>query len=82
MSPSGQLKHKQVWKMLDKCAPGWTKIEHDHDWRIDYNGLTFWNFPLGNRKMKTKEVQIHWVRKLAKTLKIEKCAKRALPQIA
>jgi hypothetical protein len=82
MSPSGQLKHAQVWKMLNKCAPGWTKIEHTHDYRIDYNGRTMYSFPLGNRKMKRGEVQIHFVRKLARVLDIEDCAKEVLPQLA
>ena len=81
MSPAGQLPHSKVWKMLDECAPGWTKRKQAHHYRIDHGDKTMSNFPFGDHSKKTTEVQVHWVRKLARVLGIEDCAKRVLPQL-
>lgn len=67
--------------MLNECAPGWTKRKQTHHYRIDYGDKTMWNFPFGDRGKKTPKVQVHQVRKLARVLGIEECAKRVLPQL-
>jgi hypothetical protein len=81
MSPSGQLPHSKVWKMLDKCAPGWTKQKQQHHYRINYGDRSMWDFPFGKRSDKTTVVQVHFVRKLATALGIYDCAEKVLPQI-
>lgn len=77
----GQLSHDQVWRMLDECALGWERKETPHHYRITYRDRTFHNFPRGERKRRTLDVQIFWVRKLARHLGIEECARRVLPQL-
>ena len=81
MSPKGQISHKQVWEMLDECAPGWSKVKAPHHYRVYANGEVFMNFPFGDRKAKRTGVQVHWVRKLARHVGILDCAKRVLKQL-
>lgn len=72
MSSFGQVPLKEVWAMLNECAPGHTITETDHYFCIRYNGRTYPSFP------KKKLVDVGHVRKMARHLKITDCAKTHL----
>jgi hypothetical protein len=73
MSSFGQVPLKEIWAMLEKCAPGHTPPhETDHFYRIRFNGLTYASFP------KKKLVDVGHVRKMARHLQILDCAKQFL----
>lgn len=41
MSSFGQVPLKEVFEMLDRCAPGHTRTETDHHYCIRFNGQVF-----------------------------------------
>lgn len=82
MSSFGQVKLSKVWKMLDRCAAGYTVAEQGHNWRVMYRGQTFPNLQLGKRKSKTPEVELGVVQKMLNHLGIDQeCAWGELPQL-
>lgn len=82
MSSFGQVKLAKVWKMLDRCADGYTAVQQGHNWRVMWRGQTFPNLQLGKRKSKTPEVEMGGVEKMVKHLGIDRdCAWHHLPQL-
>ncbi|MFP3941185.1 MAG: hypothetical protein ACLF0P_12820 [Thermoanaerobaculia bacterium] len=82
MSSFGQVKLKKVWKMLDRCAPGYEAVEQGHLWRVMYKDKTFPALQLGKRSSKTPEVELGNVQKMVKHLGVDPwCAWRHLPQL-
>lgn len=75
-----------VWAMLDDCAAGNTKHDHDHSWCIRWRGLTYPDLPLGQhgrgRTTGRAEIQLGHVRQLARQFGIEECAGQHFPSIA
>ena len=72
MSGFGQVPLKDIWEMLDQCAPGHTRHETDHFYRICYGTQTFPNFP------KKRQVDRGYVKKMARHLGVLDCAKNHL----
>ncbi len=83
MAPStGTVKLKQVFRMLDECAPGHSRKEQAHSWRVDFNDRRFPSFQLGKRSRgQEAEITMFHVRKLVRALEIdEDCVRRLLKQ--
>ena len=36
-----------VWRMLDHCLPGYTKLEKPHCWTVKFSGRSYPRIPLG-----------------------------------
>lgn len=81
MTSYGEIKLSKIWKMLGKCAPGYRRFELGHHWKIDFGDRTYTRLPLGKRRSKTPSVQLGHVRKMARHLGIQDCAKKELPQL-
>ena len=82
MSTPKVVAWRDVRKMLDSCAKGWTQKDKLHHRWIDWNGLTCPILPLGKhtkRKKQNYEVQSGKVRNLVWTLEIDHdCATKSL----
>lgn len=73
------VKLKDVWAMLDHCAPGHERAETDHYWRITYGARFYPNFPTGKHgARKSPEIEAGHVRSLVRHLGIEPCARQQL----
>jgi len=59
-----------IQRMLDDCAPGHKIRLTDHFRRVTFGAMIYPSLP------KTKTVEIGHVRKMARYLKIEDCAKK------
>ncbi len=71
MGSFGLVRLADVWKMLDHCANGWTKVGTKHYWCIRWSGRTYPSFPLGDHgSRKNPGIQIGHVRKLVRFLGI------------
>ena len=71
---------KEIWRMLDTCAPNYTKRATDHNWRICWNRMVYPAFPLGpHGARENPEIQLHHVSKLARFLGITECAETQIP---
>lgn len=82
MTSFGQVRLSKVWKMLRKCARGYTRVEQQHKWRIEHEGRTFPDLPLGQHGRDDPEIELGIIRKMIRHLKIDpECAFRYLPQI-
>jgi hypothetical protein len=79
MPSSGTADLKDIFKMLDVCAPEHVRKQADHYWHIKYNGKHYSNFPKGEHGSKNPQIQIGHIRKIIRFFNIEECAKRLLP---
>ena len=74
MSSFGTVGLKEVWAMLDVCAPGYSKKETPHKWRITFNGKTYPSLPLGpHGNRKNPSIQMGHVKNMARHLGILDC---------
>lgn len=80
MTTKGQILLSDVWRMLDRCAPGWTRREGDHKTRITYNGKVYPGFPQGQhgKRPGRAEIQKKHVRDLCEFLGILPCAQERI----
>lgn len=78
MGSTGTVKLNAVWELLNHCAPGHTKKEGDHYWRIYFQGKTYPNFPTG-KHAKNKEIQYGHIKRMIRHLEIEDCARTTMP---
>jgi hypothetical protein len=71
-----------IWKMLDRCAEGYSReLKTHHHW-VRYRGKTFQALPKGRHGAKRPEAQLHHVVGLISHLEIdEDCARREIPQL-
>ena len=79
MPSKGTARLKEIFKMLDECAPGHEKKQADHYWHIKYNGKHYKDFPKGEHGPKNPEIQIGHIRKLIRHFSIEDCTRKFLP---
>ncbi len=65
-----------VWKILDECAPGYSKKASSEYWRIRWNTLTYSRLPVGPHGSKSDRTQVFTghVRALVRHFGIEECA--------
>lgn len=68
--------------MLDACAPGHTRRQVDHYWRVTYGDKVYPTLPTGAKSDKRKEIQHQKVVKMVQVLGIDaKCVTEHLPQL-
>jgi hypothetical protein len=76
MASAGQVPQKQVWDMLDKCAPGWSPEPKLHHIWIHWGGRTYASFP------KHPQIDVGHVRKMVRHLQIDKkCSQGEIEQL-
>lgn len=78
MSSFGLVTLKEVFTMLDLCAPGHTRTETDHHYCVRFNGLVFPTLPKGAHGKSNPGIQRGVLKKMARHLGILECAKTAL----
>jgi hypothetical protein len=64
---------KDVWDMLEECAPGYSREPKPHNWCVRYGDKVYPSLTKNHPSVPAGEV-----RKLARELGIVKCAKRVL----
>lgn len=82
MVSSGQVSHKEIWAMLNACAPGWTKEESEHYYRVMWKGRTYSALSKGQHGKKKGQglVEVGHIRQLVRQLRVDMtCAKKHLP---
>ena len=78
---------QDVWAMLDECLRGHQRRDHgDHHWRVTMPGFeSFPYLPLGKhgkgRRTGRAEIELGYIRQLARHFKISACANKHFPQI-
>lgn len=82
MSSNGTVGLKDIWAMLDDCAPGHDRRETNHYWRITYGPEVFPTLPKGPHGARTNPpIQVGVIKQMARQLGILDCAKRFLQQL-
>ena len=71
MASHGTVALKSIWKMLDACAPGYTREKRPHNWCVRYNGKTFPSLPVGEHgRRENPDIQIGVVKQMIRQLGI------------
>lgn len=78
MSSFGQVPLKDVWAMLQACAPGHTVTTTKHHHCIRYKGLTYPAFPKGAHGASNPSIEKGHIKKMARHFGILKCAQEFL----
>lgn len=83
MSSFGQVPIKDIWAMLDRCAPGHTRKLREHNYVVYFGKESFPNLPVGKHgKRENPSIQVGHVRQMVRQLNLEvECVKRLLPQL-
>jgi hypothetical protein len=83
MTSFGQIALKDIWRMLDDCAPGHTRKAREHNHCIQFEGRIFPSLPLGKHgKRKNPQIEAGHVKQMVRQLEIDPdCTKRHLPQL-
>jgi hypothetical protein len=79
----GLIPLKEIWAMLDRCAPGHTRKAREHNYLITYQGILFPSLPLGKHgRRDNPDIQAGHVKKMVRLLKIDAdCVGKMLPQL-
>lgn len=82
MGSRGQIRLKNIWKMLRKCAEGFERAEKTHHHEVRFGDRAY-GLPKGKHGSKNlAEIEIGHVRHLIRVLEIdEDCARTHLPQL-
>lgn len=73
---------REIWDMLDHCAPGYQAKENPHNWAITWKRKTFPNLPLGKHgKRKHVSIQVGHVKKMARFFDILECAGKRIERL-
>lgn len=82
MGSTGTVALQEIWRMLNRCAPGHQVTQTNHHWCIRYGGKTYPSLPLGDHgARKNPDIQVGHIKKMARTLDIYPCAQETLPQL-
>lgn len=73
---SASVSFKEVEKMMDSCAPGWTHRVSKHSRVVKYNGLVFRNLP------KQGEIELGFIRSMARLFGILDCANKQIVSLS
>ncbi|REJ83836.1 MAG: hypothetical protein DWQ36_19660 [Acidobacteria bacterium] len=78
----GEIKLREVWKLLKQCAPGYTKSLREHNWKVTFEAKTYRlpKGPHGHKKGQEKIERGH-VRSMARFLGIAVCCKKVRPDL-
>jgi hypothetical protein len=79
LSSHGTVSLKEIWAMLDACAPGHTRKERDHNWCIRFGTKSYPSLPKGpHGRRENPAIQVGHVKNMARHLGILDCAKQRL----
>jgi hypothetical protein len=80
LATKGQVLLRDIFAMLDDCAPGWSMTKSLHHFRVTYQGRTYPSLPKGRhgKREGRGEIQKKQVKDLAEFFGILDCAKRHL----
>jgi hypothetical protein len=79
MTSVGTISLKQIWAMLDHCAPGHTRSAKLHHWWITFGEKTYRSLPLGRHGRRANpEIEVGHVRKMVRHLSVSDCAAKFL----
>ena len=81
MGSFGQVPLRDVWRMLEACAPGYSVKPTTHYYCIAVGAKTYPAFPKGGHGMTNPPIQVRHVRKMPRFLGILACACRQLPAL-
>jgi hypothetical protein len=83
VSSFGTVQLRDIWTMLEACAPGYTKRGSEHHWKVMWRGRTYPRLLLGKHgKRHNPIVEIGHVRNLVRHLGLPvDCANHHLPQL-
>lgn len=82
MASNGTVPIEEVWAMLKACAPGHTKKETDHNWRVMYEGQTYPNLSKGKHgRRQNPDIQVGQVKQMVRLFGIEDCAKKNIARL-
>jgi len=81
MSAAGTVPLKEIWAMLDRCAPGHRRKEREHNWIVFYKDRTFPRLPRGGHGEKNPSIQVGHVKQMVRHLGIEECARQAIERL-
>ena len=82
MTSKGTVRLAAIWKMLDRCAPGWKKKERPHNWVVLFAGRSYPRLPLGEHGARhNPSIQIGHVRNMVRFFGIEDCARGQIPAL-
>ena len=83
MTSFGQVPLKDIWAMLDRCAPGHTRKLREHNYVVYYGKESFPSLPLGRHgKRENPAIEIGHIRQMVRQLGLDnECVKRHLPQL-
>jgi len=82
VSSNGTVRLKDIWAMLERCAPGYDVKETKHYWRITYKSVVYPTFPKGPHGDRSNpSIQIGHIKHMTRLLGILDCAKDCLPQL-
>ena len=79
----GQAPLREIWAMLDQCAPGHTRKARVHNYCIYYRDRSFPRLPLGEHGKRTNPaIELGHVRQMVRQLQLDPdCVQRSLPQL-
>jgi hypothetical protein len=69
---AGTVRLSDVWQMLNRCAPGYTKVEKPSYWWVEYKGKRFPQLPKGGPSERNPEIRVGVIRQLITQLEIDK----------
>jgi hypothetical protein len=79
----GQVPLKEIWAMLEECAPGHTVKTRDHNHCVRWSGKTYPSLPRGKHgRRDNPPIEVGHVKQMVRQLGIDpECVKRTLPQL-
>jgi hypothetical protein len=86
VSGSGTIRIREVWRILEECAPGYEKYPYgDHKWEVRYKGFRYPHLPLGahgrKRLVDRAEIELGHVKSMCRLFGIMDCARAALERL-
>lgn len=75
MASSGLVPLKDIWRMMDVCAPGYGRKERTHDWLVTYDKKSFPSLP------RYQSIAAGHVKKMVRFFGIMPCAQREIPRL-
>ena len=79
MASTGTIALKEIWRMLDSCAPGNERRAKPHNWWVIMPGgrPPYPSLPLGpHGNRENPDIQVGHVKKMVRSLGIRECAEK------
>lgn len=83
MSPGGTVLLRDVFDLLDSCAPGYSVQEKDHRIRVHYRQKKVYRLPTGahGKRERRAEIEVGYVVDMVLLFGIRDCAERTMPAL-